>query len=110
MGSRSDPRLRRHSRDLPLDQLLAAAEAVQSLAEHPGWAVVLSLLDAEIATVDAELDGRLLDSRAAYARAHGRRDGLRAVTGLLDALVERAETRLDEQRAKHEAGETAVGV
>jgi hypothetical protein len=110
--SRPDPALTRHiRRDIPLDELVSAAEAVRALAEQPGWPVLLSLLDEEIATVEAELDGRLLDSRAAYARAHGRLSGLRAAPALMAALIDRAETRIEEQRRKHErAGETALEV
>lgn len=110
--SRPDPKLTRHlRRDIPLDELVSAAEAVRALVEQPGWQVVLSLLDGEIATIDRELDGRLLDSRAAYARALGRRDGLRAAPALMAALIDRAESRLEEQRRKHErAGETALEV
>lgn len=94
---------------MPLDQLFTAAEAVQSLSEHHGWQVLLSLIDGEVANIDKALDAdRVLDSKAEYARLLGRRGGLRAVPGLAQALIEKAESELEAQRRKHEgAGETA---
>jgi hypothetical protein len=112
VGSRSDPRLTRHiDNAFPLfDGLLAAAEAVQALGETAGWPVLLTLIDEEVSTIEARLEGGVLDSKAEYAYLHGRIGGLRAAPALLMALTTRAENRLDEQRRKHEAGETAVGV
>lgn len=109
MGSnltgRLDPRFTRHVDDLysTLEELVAAGEAAEALLAHPGWAHLDALLNAEVATIDAELDsGRVLESRADYAVRHGRRGALTAPSGALQALVGRAESRLAEQRAKHE--------
>lgn len=107
MGSNLDPQFTRHLDDLfpTLEALVEAAEAAQALTAHPGWDALSALLNAEIATIDADLDsGRPLDSRADYAAKHGRRGGLRAPGRALQALVGRAESRLAEQRAKHEGG------
>jgi hypothetical protein len=49
--------------------------------------------------------------QATYANLHGRRAGLKAVPALMEALIERADEKLAEQRRKHEgAGETALEV
>lgn len=68
------------------------------------------LLDAEIAKIDAKLDGALLATRAEYAHAHGRRSGLRAMVEAADAIVLRADQRAAEQRSKHEGAADAVSV
>lgn len=114
LGGSSDPRHTRHISTLypSLERLLAAGEAAEALTSSPGWSVLLDLIDAEIATIDRELDsGRVLESRADYAAAHGRRGGLKAVPELVYALIGRAETRLMEERAKHEdtAGSVSGG-
>jgi hypothetical protein len=108
---RSDPKLTRHVRAIEtLDELFTAAEAVQALAAQPGWPVLLSLVDAEVSKIDATLEGRVHD-QATYANLHGRRAGLKAVPALMEALIERADEKLAEQRRKHEgAGETALEV
>lgn len=111
LGGSPDPRHTRHVSDLypTLERLVAAGERAQSLVDSPGWGVLLKLLDAEVATIDRELDsGRVLESRAAYAAAHGRRGGLKAVPELVYALIGRAETRLMEERAKHEGAAESV--
>jgi hypothetical protein len=85
-----------------LDDLFAAGEAVQDLRAHPGWSLLVRLLDSEAATVNRGLDGRLLESRAEYAHAHGRMGGLKAMEAAADAIVRKATAELDKQRAKHE--------
>lgn len=109
MGS-TDPRLSRHIADTypSLDGLFTAAEAAQALVESAGWPVLLNLLDKEISTVEQELEGKLLDSRAAYARAHGRISGLRAAPALLGALIDKADAKLAEQRVRHEGAAEPV--
>lgn len=105
---RPDPSLSRHIGDLfpSLEELVAAREAAVALLAQPGWTLLIRLLDAEIATIDATLDsGRVLESKADYAAAHGRRGGLRAPEQVMRLLVERADARLAEQAAKHEQAE-----
>lgn len=85
-----------------LDELFAAAEAVEGLMAHPGWDHVMRLLEAEAAQVSATTDGRLLESRSEYAFAHGRMGGLRAVRAAAGAIVGRAAQRFEQQRSKHE--------
>lgn len=112
MGSNLDPQFTRHVDYLfprgdaqAFDDLVVAGEAAQALLASPGWPILVALLRREVATIDAELDsGRPLESRADYAAKHGRRGGLRAPELALYALVGRAESRLSEQRAKHEGG------
>lgn len=103
-GSDLTPRFTRHVPALypSLEELVAAGEQAQALTEHPGWTVLTRLLQAEIDTLDGELDDRLLDTRADYAHRHGRRAGLLAPEQALKALIGRAVSRLEEQRAKHE--------
>lgn len=104
-AAKADPQLSRHIDQLypTLEQLVGAADAARSLSGHPGWGVILELVEAEIATIDRDLDsGRVLDSRADYAAKHGRRGGLKALREFGQVLADRAESRLAEQRAKHE--------
>jgi hypothetical protein len=89
--------------------LFAAGEEVAQLMTHPGWRHLSTLLDLATADVDAMLDGRLLDSRAAYAQAHGRRGALRAMHEAASAIVAESTRKLDEQRTKYEgAAEPAL--
>lgn len=89
--------------------LFAAGEEVAALMEHPGWRHVSALLDLAVADADAMLDGRLLDSRAAYAQAHGRRSGLRSMHEAASAIVAESTRKLAEQRTKYEgAAEPAL--
>lgn len=107
---RHDPGITRHFDGMTLEGLLSDARAVEGLRAHPGWAVLHGLLEAEVALIDRKLDGgSVLESRSEYAAAHGRRGGLRAAQQFIEALVDRAETRLAEQREKHE-GVTAEPV
>lgn len=84
-----------------LDELFSAGEDVRSIRSHPGWIHVARLLEAEVESIDAALDGRLLQQDE-YAFKHGRRGGLRAFQAAADAIVSRADMRLAEQRRKHE--------
>lgn len=112
MGSSLGTKWATHVGDLfpQLDELAAAGEAVQDLRAHPGWAHLVRLLDKEAATVSGGLDGRLLESRADYAFAHGRVGGLKAMEAAADAIVRKATDELDKQRAKHERGTTPLEV
>jgi hypothetical protein len=103
LGARPEPRYTRHLRAIPLEDLFAMGEAVQSLAAHPGWNHVNALLDAEVAEIDRSLDGATEPlSQAEYALQHGRRGGLRGAREALDAIVAVSRDRLEEQRRKHE--------
>lgn len=105
MSRSSDPRWSGHVDDVfgsDLQQLLAAAEAIESLMAHPGWDHVMRLVDAEAAQVSAVTDGRLLESRSAYAFAHGRLGGLRSIKLAAQAILDRAALRFEQQRSKHE--------
>lgn len=102
LGHRPSPAWTRHLDGVPLDELFSAGEAVEALMRHPGWGLVMRLVDAEVEATEADLDGRLLDSRAEYAHRHGRRGGLKGAREAADAIVRTAARRLEEQRAKHE--------
>lgn len=103
LGTRSDPHYKRHTRGTALDELFSMGDAVASLVEHPGWAHVIRLLDAEVAEIDRTLDGSQEPlSQAQYALKHGRRGGLRGAREAAEAILERYHVALAEQRAKHE--------
>jgi hypothetical protein len=89
------------------DELTSAGEAVRQLMGSPGWAHVIRLVDAERSKIDSQLDGGLLPSRADYARAHGRRSGLRGLEAAAHAIVTVSDRKLAEQRSKHESGADA---
>ena len=93
-----------------LEQLFSAGEAVEGLIFNEGWFRVLNVLEAEIATIDRQLDQGAPLTQAEYAKAHGRRGGLQAARDAAYAIVDRAEARKAEQQAKHEgAAESALG-
>lgn len=101
----ADPRLSRHIKDVwpSLTDLFAAGENVRELMAHPGWADVFRLVEAEIATIDADLDGSTEPkSQAEYAMQHGRRDGLLGYLRAARGIVSRADQKLEEQRQRHE--------
>jgi CHAD domain-containing protein len=84
--------------------LFAAGEQIQSLTAHPGWAVVLEMLDDRIAALDAKLDGANPLEHVWYAHLHGERRGLRAAREAAYALESVYVDELQEQQRKHEAG------
>lgn len=86
-----------------LEALFTAGEAVRVLVESTGWAHVVRVLQAEIATIDRRLDGGLkpLD-QAEYALLHGRRGGLKGALDAAEAVLYRAASAHEYQRAKHE--------
>jgi hypothetical protein len=86
-----------------LEALFRAGDDVLALLSHPGWDHLTRLIDAAVHDIDARLDGHLLDSRAEYAMAHGRRSGLSAITGLARAIVAESERKRREQSRKYEA-------
>jgi hypothetical protein len=98
---RPEPRYLNALSSFSLEELFAAGEAVQSLEGHPGWVHLQRLIQAEIAAIDASLDGGSTPlSRAEYAMAHGRRGGVLAVVKAADAIVQRAEAKKREQEEK----------
>lgn len=85
--------------------LFEAGDEVASLMMHPGWRHITRLLEWEIATIDATLDGRDEPlTRAQYASWHGRRGGLRAFQAAADAIIGKSEREYERQVAKHESG------
>jgi hypothetical protein len=101
----TDPKFSNHLKDVwpSLTDLFGAGENVRDLMTHPGWADVYRLVEAEIATIDRDLDGSLEPkSQAEYALKHGRRDGLLGYLRAAQAIVGRYEQRLEEQQRKHE--------
>lgn len=85
------------------------AEQVQAVVDHPGWELLMVFVQAEIAEIDAKLDGgRDPLSQAEYAMAHGRRGGLRTLEDAATAILAKAERRLLEQQAKHEGAAEAA--
>jgi hypothetical protein len=85
--------------------LFEAGDEVASLMVHPGWLHITRLLEYEIATIDATLDGRDEPlTRSQYASYHGRRSGLRAFQAAADAIIARAEREYARQVVKHEGG------
>lgn len=101
-----DPSLSGHFDDLfpTLEQLVEAGDRARALLSSPDWGVLAAVLGAEIAKIDRELDGKWKEpfTQAEFAGRHGRRGGLTAPERALYLLIDRAETRLAEQRAKHE--------
>lgn len=110
----STPQMSRHVRDRyeTLDGLLAAGELVQGVVDHPGWAHLMGVIDAEVSQIDRKLDGHTTPlTQAEYALAHGRRGGLKSIEEAAHAIVQTAAVALADQRARHEgAGETALEV
>lgn len=100
---RTDPQITRHIKvGDSLEKLERDAELGADLVASPGWPLLERLVNAEIATIDAELDRGLLDSKADYAFRHGRRGGLAAALQFIPALLEHAESEFDKQRERHE--------
>lgn len=90
------------SRYRSLEELLAAAEAVETLLASEGWKVLSTLIDDEISTIENALDDGPPISQAEYAYAHGRKGGLKAAKVAANLLIARATAKLEEQRQKHE--------
>lgn len=78
-------------------------EAVERLLSQPGMEIVARLVALEVESLDAMLNGRLLDSRAEYARLTGRRGGLGGFLAAAHAIVAEASKKREEQARKHEA-------
>jgi hypothetical protein len=111
VDSRPEPRFTDAVRRLypTLEQLTDAADAARALLEQPGWTVLNEILGLEVAKVDSRLGSdKPLGTRAEYAMAHGRRSGLLAPTQAIHALIDRAESRLADERVKHEGAAESV--
>lgn len=104
MGSnRRVPKTRIDDAYPSLDDALIAAEAITGLMAHPGWDQLQRFVNAEVESIDVQLDrGGDPPSRAEYAGAHGRRGGLLYVAHAAEAIVARADQRYREQKMKHE--------
>jgi hypothetical protein len=100
-----DPRFANHIKDVwpSLTDLFAAGENVRGLMAHPGWADIFRLIEAQVAEIDRALDGASTPkTQAEYAMEHGRRDGLFGYLRAAQAIVGRADKKLEEQRQRHE--------
>lgn len=107
--SRPEPRYLKHIRSLPIGEVFAAGEAVESLVDHPGWELVVGVLRAERSEIDRSLDGRDEPlERAQYALKHGRRSGLSGAEDVVDAIVHHYRVELARQQARHEGAAGAV--
>lgn len=84
-----------------LEQLVRAAEALESLSQHPGWELLTELLGAERQAELRSVGGRDV-AHTAYAHAHGRVSGLEAPEGIVTAVI----TRAAERRAEVERQDT----
>lgn len=84
-----------HVRDVPFAELDNMATALEGLMGHPGWAVLMQILEAQKHTVDARLfnGGRALEARADYAILHGRREGLDAARVACEAVIAKRRER-----------------
>jgi HD-like signal output (HDOD) protein len=103
MGERPTPALSRHIARvwrLPeqLPELIEAAEAVERLVAHPGYEVVRSVIEREVATIDRELDSGPSKEAADYAKQHGRRGALTAFDDAAKAIIGTA--ALERRRAE----------
>jgi hypothetical protein len=90
--------------------LLEAAEAAQRLRETAGMQAVRAVLDREIAMIDRQLEGPVTDP-SDYPRLLGRKSGLTAIDGAIDAICERATKRRAEGESEaraSDAGESAT--
>ena len=89
--------------------LFDAGEAVEGLIASPGWAHVVQLIELELSSIDARLDGQLL-TRSEYARDHGRRSAYRGFMEAAHAIVAEAARQRAEQERRHEGvAESTLG-
>lgn len=94
-----------------LQDLLGAGQAVELAMESSGYQAIKAVLEAEIASIDRQLDGPAPDERE-YRRLHGRRSALTAFEDAAMAIVARANERrrIAEEDAQREAtGESVAG-
>lgn len=90
----------RHLKGWTFEELENASDALRGLRDHPGWSVLMALLGDEGLSIDEKLDnaGASLQ-QADYARLHGRRSGLAAPKGAIEAVL----AKCDERRVQIEA-------
>jgi hypothetical protein len=108
----ADPTYGHHVREefSDLERLFLAGEAAEDLLAHPGWRVVMSLLDREIETLDGRLDGHKPLTLEEYAHMHGQRRGLTAARTAAREVVDRCVAEREAQSRRHEgAGESVPG-
>lgn len=90
-----------------LPDLIAAAEAVERLQEHPGWVVLERVLGREVELISNGLERRTaLENAGEYAKQHGRVGGLRGIGEAADAVVGVARRR--RERAEEEVAARVV--
>lgn len=93
------PSIAHQIKDWPLEELDNVARALEQLQAHPGWSALQTLLDGEIADVDARLENgsKPLD-QAEYALLHGTRRGLRSSKDAVATVI----AKYRDQLARHE--------
>lgn len=106
-------RFTRHVDDLwgrreSLPVLIENRDAVERLLALPGFTIVASVLDAEIATLDRKLEGRALE-QAEYARLLGQRASMRAFSEAAQSVIDRANENEARARAESAGGESSAG-
>lgn len=114
MGSEAQKAILRHVNGLwpsreDLPSLIESAEEVERTIASPGYRAIKRVIDAEIAQVDAKLDGNKTLEHVEYARLHGRRSALAAFEHAATAIVDRAQERRQQAEQANAAAEPVAG-
>lgn len=108
-----DPTYARHVQEefSTMEDLFAAGEYVEQLRQHPGWALVQTIVGAELSQVESELGrNRKPLEQAEYALKHGLLSGLAGAQAAADTIVGEAQRVYREQQEAHEtAGSIPAG-
>lgn len=109
--ARDTPALERHITRLwpTIEERASVGEAVDALVRLPGWASVLTLIEAEVATIEEPMrDGRVLE-QADYAARHGRIGGLLSAENAPGTILAFVKSEQQQQEAHNErAAEPAL--
>lgn len=93
--------LEQHLRSMDSEELLGIAGEIRGMTAHPGWAVLLDLLERKAAATDRALQkgilsvfsaGHGLRDQAPYLRAAGVANGLRQPVRVVDKVLSLAKT------------------